>query len=83
MNSHFQINYQFYFIFFTNFYISEMFLPLSQNVENRKLGLRETDVTQKRNIDLTWFLVQMLSRCVSTKLCLRIFYFVFQIWITS
>ena len=29
------------FKFFTNFYISQMFLPISQNVENRKLGLRE------------------------------------------
>ena len=33
----FNINFK----FFTNFYISEMFLPISQNVENRKLGLRE------------------------------------------
>ena len=29
------------FHFLTNFYISEMFLAFSQNVENRKLGLRE------------------------------------------
>ena len=37
-----------------------------------------TDVIQKRNSDLTWFVVQMLSRCVSTKLCLRIYNFVFK-----
>ena len=36
------------------------------------------DVIQKRNIGLTRFLVQMLSRCVSTKQCLRIFNFGFK-----
>ena len=60
-----------------NFCISEMFLPISQNVEKSQTWVTGTDVTQKRNIDLTRFLVQMLSRCVSTKLCLRIFNFYF------
>ena len=32
----------------------------------------------KRNIYLTRFLVQILSRCVSTKLCLRIFNYFFK-----
>ena len=48
-------------------------LTLSQNVENRKLT--GTDVTRKWNIDLTWFLAQMLSRCVSTKLSPNYFLF--------
>ena len=36
-----------------------------------------TDEIQKRNIYLRRFLVNMLSRCVSTKLCFRIFNLVF------
>ena len=43
LNSYFFINEQPFsnYYFFINIYISEMFLPISQNVENRKLGLRE------------------------------------------
>ena len=69
------------FQFFTNVYISEMLWPISQNVENRKLGLREGTQLKKRNTGLTRFLVglQMLSRHLSTKLGLRIFNFVFPI----
>ena len=47
------INFQ----FFTNFHISEMFLPISQNEEKLQTWVTGMDVTQKQNIGLKRFLV--------------------------
>ena len=70
-----------YFFFYQFPYFWNVFADISK-CGKLQAWVTGTDVTQKRNIDLTGFLVQMLSRCVITKLCLRIFNFYFQTWIT-
>ena len=58
----FSIFYQLlYFRFFTNCYISEMFLPISQNSKNAQTCKTVTNVTQKREVVWLWKLAQMLS----------------------
>ena len=61
-----------YVVNFQNSHIILIWLPWQRFQPSHWLNTG-TDVTQKRNIDLTRFLVQMASRCVSTKLCHRIF----------
>ena len=52
---------------FTNFCISEMFLPISQKCGKSQTWVTGTDVTQKRYILFTWFLVDICRRPISTK----------------
>ena len=67
------------FNFFANFYISEMFLPISQNSKMRKTV---TNVTQKQKVVWMWLwkLTQM-SIHRATKPRSLIFYIYFHIWI--